>query len=275
MPPAYPPGHISSPASSSTGPYPSAFAKAAMKAKSKPQSRQGPPKQGDYWRDEEQAPSDTMMYVGRLGSDPAPLAKKLRKYPSDFFLETADGYLVARYCMFLLQALMLLVRVFRIPNELKEKYGERGMTAALYALFFCHTEDMDNPAAHCALYLDRHLYGRMLRTSKGVVETVDKVLKEEWELDRRLALQDRIDRYIAEKIAQKISLGYYPKTNLNYDIEEQWSVKWKASCIHVWHLLVSCLSRHIPGTVACCNDSIQCTSGSQERLECCIASLDL
>ena len=136
MPPAYPPGHISSPASSSTGPYPSAFAKAAMKAKSKPQSRQGPPKQGDYWRDEERAPSDPMMHLRDLGSDPAPLAKKLRKYPSDFFLETADGYLVARYCMFLLQALMLLVRVFRIPNELKEKYGERGMTAALYALFF-------------------------------------------------------------------------------------------------------------------------------------------
>ena len=108
--------------------------------------------------------------------------------------------MIARYCNVLLQSLLLLVRVFETPALLKNRFGEGLMTEPRYALFVCRTDLLKNLAANMILSLERHFYGRMIQQSEGVHETVDTVLKEEWERDRTAAVSDRLTGFIQEKL---------------------------------------------------------------------------
>ena len=140
----------------------------------------------------------------------------------------AEPYLLARYASFLLQSLLMLLRVYEVPTLLKRKFGEGLMTVPRYALFFCRTQEMRNPAALRTLSLERNLYARMLHSAEGVAEAVDEVLKQEWEQDRINSMKDRIAAWIEEKFAPGIKTGLYPKTNVEYNMEEQWNDIWKA-----------------------------------------------
>ena len=75
------------------------------------------------------------------------MALKMTEFPSDYFLEHSEKYLISRYASFLLQSLLMLVRVFEIPSLLKNKFGEGLLTVPRYALFLCRTELLTNPAA--------------------------------------------------------------------------------------------------------------------------------
>ena len=156
------------------------------------------------------------------------MALKMKYFPSDDFLWQSEPYLLARYASFLLQSLLILVRVFEIPSALKNKFGEGLLTVPRYALFFCRTDTLTNPAALRILNLERHLYARMIETSEGVAEPMEDVLKNEWLQDRVNLVNDRIAGWIKEKLAPGIQSGLYPKTNMDYDLERQWDDHWQA-----------------------------------------------
>ena len=166
------------------------------------------------------------------------MALKMKSFPSDYFLWKSEHYLLARYASFLLQSLLILVRVFEIPSVLKNKFGEGLLTVPRYALFLCRTEALTNPAALRILSLERHLYARMIETSEGGAEPVDEVLRNEWLQDRAQAVNDRIAAWIKEQLAPEIQDGRYPKTNLDYDLEKQWDDHWEdfnaCLCLHLF-----------------------------------------
>ena len=128
----------------------------------------------------------------KMDEDPAPDAPKMDWYPSDTFLWKSESHLLARYANFLLQSLMILVRVFEIPSKLKNTFGEGLVTVPRYALFLCRTDLLTNPAAQNLLSLERHLYARMIYESEGGTEEVDEVMRKDWkkDCDRRCVPQE-------------------------------------------------------------------------------------
>ena len=229
MPPPYPPGLIATPSASSTGPWqPAGAPKPAPKKKPNPKWKSTHRGKRDLLRTVQHHRSLQNQKFWDIGKDPSPLALKMKDFPSDYFLWKAEPYLLARYASFLLQSLLILVRVFEIPSLLKNKFGEGLLTVPRYALFFCRTDTLTNPAALRILSLERHLYARMIETSEGVAEPMEDVLKNEWLQDRVNLVNDRIAAWIKEKIAPGIESGLYPKTNLDYDPERQWDDVWQA-----------------------------------------------
>ena len=53
----------------------------------------------------------------KLHEDPEAGMTQFEKYPSDDFLEGAEPWMLARYCNFLLQSVMILTRVFQVPKK--------------------------------------------------------------------------------------------------------------------------------------------------------------
>ena len=53
----------------------------------------------------------------KLHEDPEAGMPKIARYPSDRFLNEAEPRLLARYCNFLLQSVMILTRVFQVPKK--------------------------------------------------------------------------------------------------------------------------------------------------------------
>ena len=175
----------------------------------------------------------------RIGDEPAPNAPKMEWFPSDMFLENCEDNLLARYANFLLQSLLILVRVFEIPSELKNRFGEGRQTVPRYALFLCRTDLLTNHAAQNLLSLERHLYARMRDESKGEggPEQVNDVIRDEWKKDHAQAVKDRIATWIEENLIRGIAEARYPKTNLEHNLERQWENHWEDfhACL-CWHL---------------------------------------
>ena len=170
-----------------------------------------------------------------LGDDPDVSVPKLSYYPSNNFLAGAENFMLSRYCNFILQAVLILARVFQVPRIIKNTYGEGLMTSARAALFFCRTTEMTNQDALNLKHLRRHLYARML-TDLENKDQVEKVLKDEWTSDRTSSLHSRLDTWLPEHLSKMVTEGRYPMTNIMYDLEAQWD--------HVWQeLMFQCLSR--------------------------------
>ena len=224
----HPPGFLSAPSSSSTGPYqppvppkPEPFKKHNWKRK--------PRGKRDYIRAIEHRRGQQHDKFWKMDEEPAPDAPKMPWYPSDTFLWKSESHLLARYANFLLQSLLILVRVFEIPSVLKNTYGEGLLTVPRYALFLCRTDLLTNHAAQNLLSLERHLYARMRDESKGEggPEQVDDVIRDEWKKDRAQAVKDRIATWIKEHLVRGFAEGRYPKINLERNFERQWDNHWE------------------------------------------------
>jgi hypothetical protein len=83
----------------------------------------------------------------KLHEDPEEGIQKMTQYPSDRFLQEAEPWLLARYCNFLLQSVMILTRVFRVPKKISETYGIGCSSAARLALLMMRTMQLENPEA--------------------------------------------------------------------------------------------------------------------------------
>ena len=232
------PGLVSSPASSSTGPYSSSLPPPPPPPKTKKSWRRGKRGKRNLIRAVQHRLGMQNEEFWRIGDEPAPNAPKMKWLPSDMFLENCEDNLLARYANFLLQSLLILVRVFEIPSELKNRFGEGRQTVPRYALFLCRTERLRNPAAVTLLSLERHLYARMLKDTDGGRGRIDEIMKEEWKRDRVQGVKDRIDTWIKEHVVQGIAEGRYPKTNLQHNVEKQWENHWEdpnaSSCSHLF-----------------------------------------
>ena len=175
----------------------------------------------------------------KMDEDPTPDAPKMHWYPSDTFLWKSESHLLARYANFLLQSLMILVRVYEIPSNLKNTFGEGLLTVPRYALFLCRTDLLTNHAAQNLLWLEHHLYARMRDESKGEggPEQVNDVIRDEWKKDHAQAVKDRIATWIEENLIRGIAEARYPKTNLEHNLERQWENHWEDfhACL-CWHL---------------------------------------
>ena len=178
---------------------------------------------------------------GLLMEDPNEGEKKFEEYPSDGFLQDAEGFFVARYANFLLQSVMLLVRVFQPPPDIATRFGQGLATSARMALLLMRSGELTNPAALRVRSLKRHLYGRMLAEQENRA-VVEKVLETEWDEDRLSAVGERVDEYLENTIAPKIVAGALPKSNLVFDMEAQWSGVWEVPRFHA-NSSTTCVSR--------------------------------
>ena len=223
------PGLVSSPSSSSTGPYQPPVPRRNWKPKKDNWKRRHRGKR-DLKRATEHLKGLQHETIWKMDEEPAPDAPRVPWYPSECFLWESESHLLARYANFLLQSLMNLMRVFEIPSKLKDTFGEGLLTVPRYALFFCRTDLLTNPAARSILSLERHLYARMRDESKGGdgPEHLDDVMRAEWKKHRAQAVKkDRIATWIEEHLLRGIAEGRYPKTNLEHNFERQWENHWE------------------------------------------------
>ena len=223
------PGLVSSPSSSSTGPYQPPVPRRNWKPKKDNWKRRHRGKR-DLKRATEHLKGLQHESFWKMDEEPAPDAPRVPWYPSECFLWESESHLLARYANFLLQSLMNLMRVFEIPSKLKDTFGEGLLTVPRYALFFCRTDLLTNPAARSILSLERHLYARMRDESKGGdgPEHLDDVMRAEWKKHRAQAVKkDRIATWIEEHLLRGIAEGRYPKTNLEHNFERQWENHWE------------------------------------------------
>ena len=112
-----PPGIVSSPSASSTGSYQQPVPSEPMPPKEHNWKRTQKGKR-DYIRVKEHHKEVQHEKFWKMDEDPTPDAPKMHWYPSDTFLWKSESHLLARYANFLLQSLMILVRVFEIPSVL-------------------------------------------------------------------------------------------------------------------------------------------------------------
>ena len=223
------PGLVSSPSSSSTGPYQPPVPRRNWKPKKDNWKRRHRGKR-DLKRATEHLKGLQHESFWKMDEEPAPDAPRVPWYPSECFLWESESHLLARYANFLLQSLMNLMRVFEIPSKLKDTFGEGLLTVPRYALFFCRTDLLTNPAARSILSPERHLYARMRDESKGGdgPEHLDDVMRAEWKKHRAQAVKkDRIATWIEEHLLRGIAEGRYPKTNLEHNFERQWENHWE------------------------------------------------
>ena len=223
------PGLVSSPSSSSTGPYQPPVPRRNWKPKKDNWKRRHRGKR-DLKRAMEHLKGLQHESFWKMDEEPAPDTPRVPWYPSECFLWESESHLLARYANFLLQSLMNLMRVFEIPSKLKDTFGEGLLTVPRYALFFCRTDLLTNPAARSILSLERHLYARMRDESKGGdgPEHLDDVMRAEWKKHRAQAVKkDRIATWIEEHLLRGIAEGRYPKTNLEHNFERQWENHWE------------------------------------------------
>ena len=162
----------------------------------------------------------------KMGMNPCAGAATLVNYPSDDFLQGAERFMLSRYCNFLLQSILILARVFQVPQILKNAYGEGMMTSARCALFFARSQDMRNADALNIRNLQRHMYCRMLNEAESR-ENIDNILQNEWNEDRLSSIALRVDAWLADHLMDNIGTGRYPMTNLEYDVEKQWDHVWQ------------------------------------------------
>ena len=229
LPRPLPPGLVSSPSSSSTGPYQPPVPRRNWKPKKDNWKRRHRGKR-DLKRATEHLKGLQHESFWKMDEEPAPDAPRVPWYPSECFLWESESHLLARYANFLLQSLMNLMRVFEIPSKLKDTFGEGLLTVPRYALFFCRTDLLTNPAARSILSLERHLYARMRDESKGGdgPEHLDDVMRAEWKKHRAQAVKkDRIATWIEEHLLRGIAEGRYPKTNLEHNFGRQWENLWE------------------------------------------------
>ena len=166
----------------------------------------------------------------KLHEDPEEGMKKMTHYPSDRFLNEAEPWLLARYCNFLLQSVMILTRVFGVPKKISQIYGVGFSTAARLALLMMRTMQLENPEALQLKIVQRHLYARMLQESDNR-EQIQQTTKQEWAEDRLTNLNGRLDEFLQSHVYPGILEGRYPKTNLEADIAKQWDDVWKVPSV--------------------------------------------
>ena len=174
----------------------------------------------------------------KLHEDPEQGHPKMKQYPSTRFLEEAEPWMLARYCNFLLQSVMMLTRVFRVPKKLSEIYGLGCSSAARLALLMMRTMQLQNPEAMQLKTVRRHLYARMLQESDDR-EQIQQTTKQEWAEDRLTNLNGRLDEFLLSHVCPGILEGRYPKTNLEADMAKQWDDVWKVPSIRVFNLPIA------------------------------------
>jgi len=166
----------------------------------------------------------------KLHEDPEADMPKIERYPSDRFLDEAEHWMLARYCNFLLQSVMLLTRVFQVPKNIAQIYGVGCNTAARLALLMMRTKRLENPEALQLKAVKRHLYARILRESDNR-DQIQETTKQEWMDDRLTNLNGRLDDFLQAHVCPGILEGKYPKTNLEADMWKQWGDVWKAPSV--------------------------------------------
>ena len=164
-----------------------------------------------------------------MASDPNSDKTPMHKRPSDEFIWEADRMMLSRYCNYLLQSILFLVRVFEPSKQMITKYGKGLGSSARYALYLCHSATMDNPAAKRMMNLTRLLYGRMLTDLENRGE-VDEEVKKQWDQYRLTSVGFRIQDLIEETIIPKVLDGSFPRTNFQYPVDNQWDDVWQERC---------------------------------------------
>ena len=197
------------------------------------------PQQTKSWRKSKRGKRDLLRAVkdriskanaafATFGNDPDHGKPKLtfEAFPSHWFLKQAERFMLARYCNYLLQSLLLLARVYQVPPLLLNTFGEGLMTSARCALFFCRTTVLNNQEAKNLVNLKRHMYCRMLQENESR-EAVEQLLKEEWGEDRETNFGGRVDEWLGGHLREHVSSGRYPRTNLSLDVDAQWADVWQ------------------------------------------------
>lgn len=162
----------------------------------------------------------------KMGDDPEWECQMMNGYPSDEFLKQAEKYLVCRYCTFLLQSLMLLLRNFQPPKLVENKFGSGVGTSARVALLVLQTTKMTPESMQNMRSIKRFLYARMLREGESRTD-VESTLKEEWEAERESLLAQRIQKWLSDHLAPAILEGKFPKSNVRENMDLQWENHWK------------------------------------------------
>jgi len=191
----------------------------------------------------------------KIADDPMADRHMMEWTPSGEFLHKAEKWMLARYASFVIQNCLLILRNWSPQVAfVANKFGEGVHSTARYACLLLQSEALPSHVMARMTCLRRHLYGRAIQEHESHA-AIEKTIGEEWEKDRELCVTCAIDAFLDIKAKQQIVEGRFPKSNLKYDLSQQWDEDWKEpKCVYAQSILLLQLS--VPAVVAYANACI-------------------
>ena len=171
---------------------------------------------------------DTMedAKFANISVDPYEGSPKVPQLPSEAFLQNAEKFMLARYCTFLLQMILLILRSWEPSGEVLMKFRKGCGTAARQALFWLQTTELHPACRHKMSTCKVHLYHQML-TDACNRDKMEATLKDEWMEDRAFNVKLKLRSLVEGDIADRIRNGDLPKTHIPSDFTKQWENEWE------------------------------------------------
>jgi hypothetical protein len=148
--------------------------------------------------------------------------------PSATFRDRASQAELARYLLFLIQSMLLIIRVWKLDPELERTYGQGEQTSGRMALLLHHTRWLSDDTYTFMTCMERNLFARVVREGEAVGDLKARVA-DEWEQDRREGCRRRLDTLIRERVLPCVLEGRFPRINFSSPVvpERQYDAVWK------------------------------------------------
>ena len=133
--------------------------------------------------------------------------------------------MVARYASFLLQILLLLLKNWEIPWELKERFGFGVGSSARRALMWLQCQSFDPVMIHRMRSIERMLYHQIL-SDVTQRDKMEKSMQQEDTVDKEQSIRELVMPWLETELANDIRSGVFPKTNPAESFDKQWANHW-------------------------------------------------
>ena len=148
--------------------------------------------------------------------------------PAHEFREHASKPELARYMLFLLQSVLMLIRCWKVSSDVEAYWGWGRRTTPRYALLFHHETELSEESYTLMTSMERVLFARVKKEGDNVIamrQAVDK----EWAHDRMMGVQRRLKAVLESTVVPAVLEGHLPKINFGslVPVERQFDDCWK------------------------------------------------
>jgi hypothetical protein len=148
--------------------------------------------------------------------------------PAREFREHASKPELARYMLFLLQSVLMLIRCWKVSSDVEAYWGWGRRTTPRYALLIHHETELSEESYTLMTSMERVLFARVKKEGGNVIamrQAVDK----EWAHDRMMGVQRRLKAVLESTVVPAVLEGHLPKINFGslVPVERQFDDCWK------------------------------------------------
>jgi hypothetical protein len=148
--------------------------------------------------------------------------------PAHDFREHASRPELARYMLFLLQSVLMMVRCWKVSTRVEEYWGWGRRTTPRYALLFHHEHELNDETFSLMTSMERILFARVRKEGENV-QALREAVDKEWAHDRVMGVKSRLKNVLETVVAPAVIQGRLPQINFGSGIpaEKQYDDCWK------------------------------------------------